>query len=193
MQKAAAVSAVFLSLAAVSFAQAPPVIRQAPDFTVVEPSGNKTTLASCKGNVVVLDFIFTTCPHCQVETTMLEKLYRDLEPKGLRILSVAVNPNAAFMVPGFVQQFNVPWPVGYATQDDFLKFQGFSVMDRWVVPQVIVIDRKGMVRAQTPVPGDPNLQSETYMRGLLNTLLAEKSAPAHITHKTAAKTPSGTH
>ncbi|HTS77354.1 MAG TPA: TlpA disulfide reductase family protein [Bryobacteraceae bacterium] len=178
---APALAAVSLSLAAVTFAQTPPVLRPSPEVNVVEPSGKQVTLSSQKGKVVVLDFIFTTCVHCQAETVMLEKLYKEMAPKGLQILSVAINDNAMMLIPGFVQQYNVPWPVGYAPSDTMLKYMGFSMMDRWVVPQVVVIDRKGMIRAQTPVPGDINLQSETYMRGLLGTLLAEK-APAHTSH-----------
>jgi peroxiredoxin len=165
------------------FAQ--PVVRPAPDLTVTEPSGAKTTLASHKGKVCVLDFIFTTCVHCQAETQMLEKLYKDMHPKGLEILSVAVNDNAQLLVPAFKEQFAVPWPVGFGKQEDLLNYMGFSMMDRWAVPQVVVIDRKGMVRAQSPVPGDPNLQSETYMRDLLTKLLAEK-APAGKSVKTTA-------
>jgi len=33
-------------------------------------------------------------------------------------------------------------------------------MDRWVVPQIVVIDRKGMIRAQSPTTGDEKLQNE---------------------------------
>jgi thiol-disulfide isomerase/thioredoxin len=171
---------------------AQPVVRPAPDLTVTEPSGAKTTIASCKGKVVVLDFIFTTCVHCQAESLMLTRLYKEMEPKGLRVLSVAVNDNAAALVPGFVQQFAVPWPVGYAPRETLLKYMGFSEMDLWVVPQIVVIDRKGMVRAQSPVKGDANLQSETYMRDLLTKLLAEKSAaPAHT--KVPVKTTASNH
>ncbi len=167
---------------------AQPVVRPAPDITVTEPNGTKTTLSNLKGKVVVLDFIFTTCPHCQAEGQMLTRLYKEMEPKGLRVLSVAVNDNASFLVPGYVQQFAVPYPVGYAPRETLLKYMGFSEMDLWVVPQVVVIDRKGMVRAQTPVKGDPNLQSETYMHELLTKLLAEKSTTT--SHKTAVKTAS---
>lgn len=51
-------------------------------------------------------------------------------------------------------------------------------MTRWSVPQVVVIDRKGNIRAQSPAQGDPNLQMETYMRDLLDTLLKEPTASA---------------
>lgn len=186
MQKPAILTLLALSAGAI-FAQ--PVVHPAPDFTVVEPSGTKITLASCRGKVVVLDFIFTTCPHCQEEDRMLTKLYKEMQPKGLQVFSVAINDNAALLVPGFVQQFAIPFPVGYAPHEEMLKYMGFSEMDRWVVPQVVVIDRKGMIRAQSPVKGDGNLQSETYMREFLTKLLAEKSTIT--THrKTPVKTAS---
>ncbi len=187
MQKLGFVSLLALSAGAV-FAQ--PAVRPAPDLTVTEPSGAKTTLASCKGKVVVLDFIFTTCIHCQAETQMLSKLYKEMQPKGLQVLSIAVNDNASVLVPGFVQQYSVPWPVGYAPRETLLKYMGFSEMDLWAVPQVVVIDRKGMIRAQSPIKGDPNLQSETYMRDLLTKLLAEKTTPATSHTKTPVKTAS---
>jgi peroxiredoxin len=180
----------FLSLLALSAGAilAQPVVRPAPDLTVTEPSGTKTTLASYKGKVVVLDFIFTTCSHCQAEGMMLNKLYKEMQPKGLQVLSVAVNDNAAALVPGYVQQFGVPYPVGYAPRETLLQYMGFSEMDLWAVPQVVVIDRKGMIRAQSPIKGDPNLQSETYMREFLTKLLAEKSPATSSTKsvKTAA-------
>jgi hypothetical protein len=103
-------------------------------------------------------------------------------------VSVAVNDNAAVLVPQYVQQFAVPYPVGYAPRETLLKYMGFSEMDLWVVPQVVVIDRKGMIRAQSPVKGDPNLQSEVYMREMLTKLLAEKSSTT--SHSASpAKTP----
>lgn len=179
--------AVLALSAGATFAQ--PVVRPAPDITVMEPTGAKTTLSSLKGKVVVLDFIFTTCPHCQAEGQMLTRLYRDLQPKGLQVLSVAVNDNADKLIPGFVQQFAIPYPVGFAPRETLLKYMGFSEMDLWVVPQIVVIDRKGMVRAQSPVKGDPNLQSETYMRDLLTKLLAEKSSTTSHT-KAPVKTAS---
>jgi peroxiredoxin len=153
---------------------APPALRAAPDFTVVEPSGAKTAVASCRGSVVVLNFAFTTCRHCQEEAKILTKLYWEMSGQGLKVLSVAVNPNAAAQVPAFVQQLGIPYPMGYATMDAAMSFMGFGPMERMVVPQIAVIDRNGMIRAQTPAHGDPNLQDEVFLRHLLGQLLAER-------------------
>ena len=63
-----------------------------------------------------------------------------------------------------------------------MSFLGFSVMDRPVVPLIVVIDKKGMIRGQSPPQGDPNLQDETKLRAMIEELLSEGSA----TSKTAS-------
>jgi len=46
-----------------------------------------------------------------------------------------------------------------------------------VVPQVVIIDRKGVIRAQSEARGSANLTTESYLRTYLGDLLAE-GAPA---------------
>jgi peroxiredoxin len=164
----------FTALSLPACAQAAP--RKAPDLTITEPSGKQIPLASLKGKVCVIEFLFTTCPHCQKESQLLSKLQQEYGPRGLQVLGVAVNDNAAVLVPAFVQQFGVNYPIGYAPNDTMTSFMQISAMERWSVPQVAVIDRKGMIRAQTPYNGDPNLQTESYMRNLIETLLKEGGA-----------------
>ena len=171
--------AALLSLSALALAgTAPPVIKASPDFTLAEPSGKQITLSSQHGKVVVLTFMFTTCPHCQAEAQMLTRMLKDMGPRGLSVLGVAFNDNAAVLIPGFVQQFSIGFPVGAADRQTVLNYLGVSEMVRWVVPQVVVIDKKGNIRAQSPAQGDPNLQTESYMRDLLDTLLKEPAGTA---------------
>lgn len=174
-------AALLLSSSLALAASAPPVLRPAPDFTVNEPSGKQITISSQRGKVVVLAFMFTTCPHCQAEAQMLTRLLKEMGPRGLQVLGVAINDNAAILVPGFVQEFGIGFPVGAANNSQMLNYMGFSEMVRWVVPQNVVIDRKGNIRAQSPVGGDPNLQTESYMRDLLDTLLKEPAGTARKT------------
>jgi peroxiredoxin len=163
------------SLAVAAVAQ-PALPRKAPEFTIEEPSGQKILLSSFKGKIVVLEFLYTTCPHCQHESQELTKMFREFGPKGVQMLGIAFNDNAAVLVDGFKQQFNVGYPVGFGKPDDVLGFLGFSMMDRYVVPQLVVIDRKGMIRAQSGPQGDVNLQDPTFMNNLINTLLKEPAA-----------------
>ncbi len=163
----------------------PPIPRKAPELTIVEPSGKQTLLSSYKGKVVVIEFLYTTCPHCQAASQVITKLQKELGPRGFQAIGIAFNDNAQMLVPGFVQQFNVGYPVGFASSDTVLGYLGFSIMDRYSVPQEVVIDRKGMIRAQSGVDGDPKLQEENSLRSVIDSLLKEGAATSTTTKKTA--------
>jgi len=160
----------------------PPLPRKSPEFTIIDPSGNQTLLSSFKGKVVVIGFVHTTCVHCQAFSQMLNKMQKDLGPRGFQAIDVAWNENAKMLVPAFVQGFRLNFPVGYSTWDPVMSYLGFSVMDRPVVPLVVVIDRKGMIRAQSPPQGDPNLQNDSTLRSFVEKLLGENS----VAHKKAS-------
>ncbi len=180
--------AALLALGAPAWAQAP-VPRKSPDFTIVEPSGKQMALSSYKGKVIVLEFLYTTCPHCQAASQVFTKLYKEWGPRGFQPLGVAFNDNAALLVKDFVQQFNVGYPVGYSTPDKVLAYLGYSLMDtRYVVPQVVVIDRKGMIRAQSPPQGDEKLQEEAPLRILIDRLLKEGPATGNQKSSTPRRT-----
>jgi peroxiredoxin len=191
-----AIAPVFALALAPLFAQStvtPPLPRKAPEIAIAEPGPDgkpvKTTqLSSYKGKVVVLALVSTICPHCQKECEMLSKVYTDMKPKGVQMLAVAFNDNAALLVPQFVREHGVLFPVGSAPPDVAAGFLGFSVMDRYVVPQIAVIDRNGMIRAQTPPAGDPNLQDEGFLRNLIGKLVAEPAGGPATTTKAAPKT-----
>ncbi len=154
----------------------PPLPRKSPEFTITEGPNRETLLSSYRGKVVVLAFVHTTCIHCQQFSAVLTKLHKELGPKGFQPIDVAWNQGAQALVPSFVKQIGIDFPVGYSDWDPIMSYLGFSVMDRPVVPLVVVIDRKGMIRAQSPPQGDSNLQDEAKLKALIESLLAEGSA-----------------
>jgi len=179
-------AAALFVLAATAFA-IPPVPRKSPEFTIVEPSGQQFPVSSLKGKVVVFTFMETTCPHCQAEASMITRLLKDLGPRGFEAVGVAFNQGVdGPMVSNFIRAFNVGFRVGYSTEEPVVRYLGLSVMDRYVVPQVVVIDRNGMIRAQTKPLGNenPSLKSEPALRSLIESLLKEGGP---ITSNSAAK------
>jgi peroxiredoxin len=178
----------FVALTMTAFAM-PPVPRKAPEFTIVESSGKQTLISSLKGKVVVMPFMFTTCPHCQREAQMLTKLAKEYGPKGLVVMGTVFDDATGPKAAQFIKEFQIGFPVGYSTRETVTSYLGISVMDRWVVPQVAIIDKKGNIVAQTEATGTPQLQDETYLRGLIEKLLAEGgagAAPAKAPAKTSA-------
>ena len=64
-------SSALFALGASAFAAAP-LPRPAQQLEIVDGSG-KHLLSSYKGKVVVVQFLFTTCPHCQAFSGVLTK------------------------------------------------------------------------------------------------------------------------
>ncbi len=185
-------AAAFLALTVAAIA-GPPVPRKSPEFTVTDPSGKQILISSFKGKILVMPFMFTTCPHCQREAQMLTKLQKEFGSRGVVMLGTVFNDASGPLATQFVKEFNIGFPVGFASRDSVTSYLGLSVMDRWVVPQVAIIDRKGNIVAQSLATGSPDLQDETYLRNFLEKLLKEGAAPAKTSSaapaaKSAAKT-----
>ncbi len=163
-----------LALGASAFA-AMPVPRQSKEFTFVQPDGKQILLSSLKGKVVVIQFLYTTCPHCQALSKELTKLSAELGP-NVQMMGVAFEEDdAAKEAPAaanYVHNYGVNFPVGYASRDTVMSYLGLSVMDRFVVPQVAIIDKKGVVQAQSAPMGTTELQTPDYLRGFIKNLLA---------------------
>ena len=186
-------AAAFLALT-VSAIATPPVPRKSPEFTVTDPAGKQILISSLKGKILVMPFMFTTCPHCQREAVILTKLQKEFAARGVVMLGTVFNDASGPLAAQFVKEFNIGFPVGWATRDSVTSYLGLSVMDRWVVPQVAILDRKGNIVAQSAATGTPDLQDEAYLRNFIEKLLKEGAGTSSTTSsaapaaKAAAKT-----
>src|SRR5579871_1311462 len=126
------------------------VPRPAPEFVVHYPDGSQALLSSSKGKVVALTFIYTTCIHCQHASQAFSKLYTEYSPRGFQVVSVAFNEMANLFVSDFVKNNGITFKVGFSPLDPVLQFLGISPIERYEVPQIVWIDRNGIIRAQTP-------------------------------------------
>src|SRR5215467_7396171 len=189
--KSLATFAVFLALGVSAFAKGP-VPRPAGTLDFVDANGKHFNLSSYKGKVVVIQFLLTTCPHCQaMSSTVLTKMQNQLGPRGLQVVGVAYiaaeKPDAKSAndaVREYASKYAANFPVGYISTDDtqnrtaILAFMGYSVVEqpRLGFPQVVVVDRKGVVRAQSEAQGTAELQQEASLTQLVEGLLNEGAA-----------------
>ena len=172
----------------VSLFAAPPLPRKSPELTIAGPTVKSTPLSSYRGKVVVLEFLNTTCSHCQYAAGMLSKLQTDLGPKGFQAIGVAFVNSSPDEVKSFIQQFKPNFPIGVTSIQAVVNYMAWSPDDRPSTPQMVVIDRKVMIRAQSPPEGDPQLQDEKYLRAFIGKLLNESvPTPAKKAAPVAAK------
>ena len=168
--------------------EAPPVLRKSPEFVIKFVDGHQMLLSSLKGKVVALLMVHTTCPHCQHTSQVFTQLYNEYGARGFQPVDAAFNTMANLYVADFVKNFNVGYPVGYSTPEEVLAYLNFNIMERYTVPQIVWIDRKGNIRSQTPPAGDDQkFYTEAYWRNMIETLLKEPATGAAPHHTTAAK------
>jgi hypothetical protein len=116
--------------------------------------------------------------------------------RGFQAIDLAINAldegrkpdQASLMTETFANNFQVGFPVGFIARDPMMSFMGFSIMDRMVVPQLVLIDRKGFIRYQTPAASNDEyskLMNDNTIRQHIEELVAEPATAA--SHRTVAK------
>jgi hypothetical protein len=107
----------------------------------------------------------------------LSGIEKDLGPKGLAVVEAAVNDNPD--IPGFIDRFHATFPVGTAPGDEALKYLEWPKDKVPLVPLMVLIDRKGLIRAQYSGHDAQFFddQQDQHIREALEKLLAEGAAP----------------
>jgi thiol-disulfide isomerase/thioredoxin len=166
-----------LTCAALALAAEPAPPRPSPPFSILRADAQALTLASFRGKVVALVFISTTCSHCQDFTRALVPIANEYAPRGVQFLECAVNEGAMAAVPGFVQQFQPPFPVGFNTQAAVDEYLRRSILLTFYVPHAVFLDRNGMIVGDFEGESDFMKDPAENTRKELDKLLTAK-APA---------------
>jgi peroxiredoxin len=177
-QKLALLTGLF-ALSVSSLLATAPVPRKSPELVISEPSGKQTALSDFKGKVVVIEFMLINCPHCMRVAKMISKLQEEMSQRGLQTIGVAFDNGVnGKMVSQFSQQLGVTYPIGYTSSAEVDSYLGRTQTERVMVPQIVVIDCAGMIRAQSQPIREMNLEDDHYLHNLIDGLLRENSAPA---------------
>jgi peroxiredoxin len=171
---------VSVALAASSLLAQAPVPRKAPELAITKPSGEQILLSSFKGKVVVMEVMFVNSPHCVSLLEMLNQLQGELGARGFQAVAAAFGAHSDQALVGHVaDHLKLNFPFGSATSTDVDSFLGRTGNAMLKIPQMVVIDRKGVIRATTASRGDLSLEDEATLRAFVDPLLNEKVAAAH--------------
>lgn len=138
---------IFAAGAALLFAAGDLSNRRAPGFALPDPQYTRFyDLQDYRGKVLLIDFMSTTCPHCMLLTTTLEKVKEKYGDK-VAILGVVLPPDNADTVSKYIATHRVTVPIvcdqGQMTISYFNAKPGQSHID---VPHLFIIDKQGMIR-----------------------------------------------
>ena len=122
--------------------------RRAPGFALPDPQYTRFyDLQDYHGKVLLIDFMSTTCPHCMLLSTTLEKVKEKYGDK-VAILGVVLPPDNADTVSKYISTHRVTVPIvcdqGQMTISYFNAKPGQSHID---VPHLFLIDKQGIIRS----------------------------------------------
>ena len=110
--------------------------------TLPDPDGKDQALSQWSGKVLVVNFWATWCAPCREEMPMFMRFQRELGPKGLQFVGIAVDqPDKVKQFAGELQ-LNYPALIGGYGAMELSKVMGNSVM---ALPFTVIVDREGRV------------------------------------------------
>jgi cytochrome c biogenesis protein CcmG/thiol:disulfide interchange protein DsbE len=148
-----------------------PVYPASPDATFTSRDlGNSAppkTLASYKGDVVLLNIWATWCDPCRAEMPSIERLHREFGPRGLKIVAVSVDdPGQQKTIRDFARELGLTFEI---LQDPTHDIQ--RAYQTTGVPETFVLGRDGVIRKKIIGATD---WSSPGTRALIAQLLAEQ-------------------
>ncbi len=157
-------------------APTPKIPRPASNFAIQTAPEKYTWLSEFQGKTCLLAFIETTCPHCQFTTGILNKIQTEYAAKGVTVIASAIEPMSSLHIPAFQKQFQPKFPVGYNELGYVAKFLGLPENDPFFVPQIVIIDKSGVIRAHLTGDSPEMIQDsqEKNLKALLDKVLAGK-------------------
>lgn len=112
-----------------------------PEFDARTPRGRRISLASLRGNVVLISFWATWCRECRSEMPAFERLHREFADHGLSVLGVNFRENT-HTIQQYANDLNLTFPILADPAGDIQALYGVIGL-----PTTFLIGRKGQTVA----------------------------------------------
>ncbi|WP_177733664.1 TlpA disulfide reductase family protein [Flavobacterium inviolabile] len=119
--------------------------KMAPDFSAPNPEGKTVSLKESLGKVTIIDFWASWCGPCRAENPNVVALYNELHAKGLNIIGVSLDQDAAKWKEAIAKD-KLAW-----TQVSNLKFWQDPIAEQYnvkAIPQTFILDASGKIVAK---------------------------------------------
>lgn len=119
--------------------------QMAPQFSAPSPDGKMISLKESMGKVTVVDFWASWCKPCRMENPNVVAMYKELHPKGLNIIGVSLDKDAAKWKEAIAAD-NLTW-----NHISNLKFWDEPIAKQYGVnsiPATFVLDANGKIVAK---------------------------------------------
>ncbi len=153
--------------------------QQAPQFSAVNlKTGDTLSLKKAyHGQVVLVNLWATWCVPCRKEMPAMERLYKELGPKGFKIAAVSVDDGDTKDVLAFADEFGLTFDILHDGDGSVQK--AFQTI---MFPESFLIDRNGVIVkkiiGEHPWSSDASRQAIAQIMGIQLAPQAPDTAPA---------------
>ena len=148
----------------------PPVIAGsvAPAFSVVDLSGTTQTLGSAKGEVTLLQFWASWCPHCRHDVELLKDVFAKYQGKGVRIVTVSMDQDQKALAT-FLQGQPLPYPVVAAySKPNTPESRLPDLYETQGIPAYVFVDARGTIAdVMAGSMAESRVDLDSLLKGLL--------------------------
>jgi len=116
--------------------------KRAPDYRAVRlgTSDSVSLRQESGGRVTLINIWATWCIPCRAEMPAIEKLWRELGPKGLRILAISIDDGNPADVQSFVKELGISFEILQDRSGDIQR-----VYQTTGVPESFLLDKNGVI------------------------------------------------
>jgi len=108
-----------------------------------DPAGNDISLSDFVGKTMLVNLWATWCVPCVQEMPTLQKLYEAYADSGLAVVAISIDdPGSEDLIREFRRQHGLTFEILHDPSTAIM-----DLLPRFAVPQTLVIDRRGRVRA----------------------------------------------
>ncbi len=137
----------------------------APEFRArrVDGTAREARLSEYRGTVVLLNIWATWCDPCRTEIPGIERLYRELGPRGLKVVAVSIDDaGAEGDIRDFAREYGLTFDILHDPTGEIQRtYQLIGV------PESFLIDRDGVIRKKAFESDWYSLENRTLVARLL--------------------------